>query len=366
MARIILAANSSWNLEHFRIGLIRELLREGHQVMTASPDRDGVWVDGVALHHRTCKLERSGKNPIREFVGLSSLAAIILQENPDIVLGFTIKPNLYASTICRLLKIPALPTVTGLGTAFLGGRALRGTVSLLYRFAFRSAQKVFFQNSDDEALFIREKLIRSGQSRVVRGSGVNLSSFAPSELPKDTRFLMIARLLGDKGVREYVAAARKLKATLPSATFALLGELDGQNPTAIRKQEVDAWIGEGVIDYLGSAQDVRPFIRQSSAIVLPSYREGLPRTLLEGAAMGRPLIGTDVPGCRELVREGVTGFLCEARNVDSLAAAMERFARTAHDERVRMGAAARAMAEEEFDETLVFTAYLEAIRDLSE
>jgi glycosyltransferase involved in cell wall biosynthesis len=365
MARILLAANSSWNFENFRVGLIRELLREGHEVITVSPDADGVTSYGAKLRHRTWAIDRSRRNPVKELVDLSRFGAIILQERPDVVLGFTIKPNLYASTICRLFKVPMVPNVTGLGTAFLESRALRRAVSLMYRFAFRDAPTVFFQNKDDQALFIRERLVRAGQSRVLPGSGVNLDFFSPSELPKDSRFLMIARLLADKGVREYVAAARKLRKKLPSATFSLLGELDVQNASAIQKQELDAWVGEGVIDYLGYAPDVRPFIGQSTAVVLPSYREGLPRTLLEGAAMGRPLIGTDVPGCRDVVREGVTGFLCEVRNVDSLAAAMDRFAQTAHEERGRMGARARAMAEREFDERLVIGAYLEVIRALS-
>ena len=364
MAHVLLAANSSWNLQNFRIGLIRSLLREGHQITTVSPDSSGVTLDGMRIRHRAWNVDRSGKNPLKDLAGLSSFAAIVLQDRPDVVLGFTIKPNLYASIVCRLLRVPVIPNVTGLGTTFLGGQALRRAVSLLYRFAFRGAPIVFFQNKDDQALFVREGLIQSGQGRILPGSGVDLAYFSKSELPEGTRFLMIARLLGDKGVREFVAAARQLKAKIPSATFSLLGELDRENPSAIEKRELAAWIDEGAIDYLGTTPDVRPFIKQCTAIVLPSYREGLPRTLLEGAAMGRPLIGTDVPGCRELVREGLTGFLCEARNVDSLVAAMERFARTSCEERARMGARARAIAEDEFDEAFVHIAYVSAIRDL--
>jgi len=365
MPRILLVANSSWNLQNFRIGLIRELLREGHEIITVSPDADGVTVDEGSVRHRTWRMDRSSRNPTKELADLFGLGAIIRQESPDVVLGFTVKPNLYASTICRLFKVPVVPNVTGLGTAFLGSPALRRAVSLMYRFAFRDAPTVFFQNKDDEELFVRERLVRAGQSRVLPGSGVDLAFFSPSELPEDARFLMIARLLADKGIREYVSAARKLRTILPSATFSLLGELDTQNASAIQKQELDAWVGEGTIDYLGSTADVRPFIEQSTAIILPSYREGLPRTLLEGAAMGRPLIGTDVPGCREVVRDGITGILCEARNVDSLAAAMERLARPGHNERVRMGAQARAMVEREFGEELVTKAYLEVINGLS-
>lgn len=364
MAHVLVAANSSWNLENFRSGLIRELLREGHEVTTVSPDAHGLTVEGVGVRHRRWKLDRSGKNPLKELLSVLRFGMIIVKERPDLVLAFTIKPNLYASIVSRLFKIPMVSTVTGLGTTFLGGRALRGAASFLYRVAFRRA-RVVFQNGDDQALFIRERLVRDGQSRVLPGSGVDLSHFSPSELPKDTRFLMIARLLRDKGVREFVGAARILKEKLPSATFSLLGELDTQNTSAIQSQELEAWIKEGVIEYLGSTSDVRPFIEQCAAVVLPSYREGLPRTLLEGAAMARPLIGTDVPGCRTLVRDGVTGFLCEARNVDSLAAAMERFAHASHEERARLAARARAMVQDEFDEALVFRAYLETVRELT-
>lgn len=310
-------------------------------------------------------MNRSGTNPFSELAYIWRLGRIIVQERPDIVLGFTIKPNIYGSSLCRLLKVPAVPNVTGLGTAFLGRSAFRRAIIFLYRAAFARARAVFFQNPDDEALFLRERIVRPGQSRVLPGSGIDLSHFRATDLPAQPRFLMIARLLGDKGVREYVGAARKLKEKLPSARFALLGEIDRENRTAVPERELEAWIREGVVDYLGSAPDVRPFISQSAAIVLPSYREGLPRTLLEGAAMGRPLIGTDVPGCRELVREAVTGFLCEARNTDSLAAAMERLACLSHEERARLGAQARALAESDFDEALVSRAYLELIGGLS-
>ena len=357
-------ANSSWNLDHFRGGLIRALAREGHRVTTVSPDAKGVTVGDLRLAHRTWGMDRSGTNPFKELTSVASLARIIVSERPDIVFGFTIKPNIYALSLCRLLGIPAVPTVTGLGTAFLGTSAFRRAATLFYRFAFSRAKAVFFQNPDDQALFLREKVVRVGQSRVVPGSGIDLAHFHPTELPAQPRFLMIARLLGDKGVREYVAAARILRSRFPSATFALLGELDRDNRSAIGEEELEAWVREDAVEYLGSATDVRPDIGQSTAIVLPSYREGLPRTLLEGAAMGRPLIGTDVPGCRAVVRDGLTGFLCEARNAGSLAAAMERLARMRPDERARLGAEARLMAEREFDEKLVTRAYLELVESV--
>jgi glycosyltransferase involved in cell wall biosynthesis len=307
-------------------------------------------------------MDRSGMNPLRELAFIRRFRRIIVEERPDMLFGFTIKPNIYGCSLCRLLGVPAVPNVTGLGTAFLGGRAFRRTVVAMYRFAFGRAKAVFFQNPDDEALFLRERIVRSCQTRVLPGSGIDLAQFQPTELPAEPRFLMIARLLGDKGVREYAEAAGRVRARFPEAHFALVGELDRQNRTAIERRELDQWIADGDLDYLGAAPDVRPFIAASTAVVLPSYREGLPRTLLEGAAMARPLIGADVPGCRELVRDGVTGFLCRPRDVRSLAAALERLLDTPHELRVLMGQQARAMAEQEFDEKLVLAAYLELLR----
>jgi len=365
MARILIAANSIWNIRNFRSGLIRALVDRGHDVVTVAPGPQGVELDEMPIRHRPCSIDRSGTNLLREIKSLRGLARIVREERPHLFLSFTIKPNIYGSLVCRFLKVPAIPNVSGLGTTFLGGSAFRCAVLMLYRIAFARAGTVFFQNPDDRDLFVSQKIVRPCQAVVLPGSGVDLSHFVPDVLPRDLSFLMIGRLLRDKGVYEFVEAARKLKARLPDATFSILGEIDPQNPTAIPEHQIEQWTAQGVIEYAGSAHDVRPFIRRSSAIVLPSYREGLPRTLLEGAAMGRPLIGTDVPGCRQLVRDGSTGFLCRAADADSLAAAMERFAAMPYVQRARMGERARAMAEEEFDEGLVIGIYLDAAERLT-
>jgi glycosyltransferase involved in cell wall biosynthesis len=270
MARIIVVANSSWNLQHFRGSLIRELLRAGHRVTTLSPDSAGVRFGDRQVPHRSWSMDRSGTNPLRQLALVGSLRRIILEERPDVLFGFTIKPNIYGCTVCRLLGIPAVPNVTGLGTAFLGGSAFRRAILLMYRFAFSRAAAVFFQNKDDEALFLRERIVRPGQSRVLPGSGIDLDRFRPTELPEQPRFLMIARLLGDKGVREYAEAALKLRERVPAATFALLGELDSNNRSAIGQGELDSWVRDGILEYLGHAEDVRPHIARSMAVVLPS------------------------------------------------------------------------------------------------
>lgn len=364
MARILVAANSTWNLHNFRRGLIRELLKNGHEVITVSPDPRGIEIDDLKVPHRTCELQRSGTNPLKEISLLWRLGRIVRKERPDALFSFTIKPNIYGSLVCRMFNVAAVPNVSGLGASFLGSPLFRRAILLLYRFAFARAPTVFFQNPDDRALFIRERIVEPAQAKVVPGSGIDLASFVPAELPQEPRFLMIARLLSDKGVREYVEAAHLLRQSLPEASFLLLGDIDTHNPAGIPEQEIREWAQQGAIEYLGAADDVRPFIRDAAAVVLPSYREGLPRTLLEGAAMGRPLIGTDVPGCREVVREGITGFLCEAKSASSLAAAMERLARSPNEQQAQMGTQARAMAEREFDQSLVIAAYLSIVRQV--
>jgi len=361
MARVLVAANSIWNIGNFRSGLIRSLVGAGHEVTTVAPDPGGIRIDGARIPHRTFRMERSGTNPVKDLACLRDLARIIREERPHIFFSFTIKPNIYGSIACALSRVPAVPNVSGLGTTFLGSSVFRRAVSLMYRVAFARAKAVFFQNPDDRDLFLSLKIVKPGQALVLPGSGIDPSGFTPSPLPRQLRFLMIGRLLGDKGIREFVQAARKLRAALPEATFSILGELDQGNPTAVGEAELAEWIAEGSIQYLGCTEDVRPFIADSAAVVLPSYREGLPRTLLEGAAMGRPLIATDVPGCRQVVRDGITGFLCRARSADSLAEAMMRFALAPHDERVAMGKRARTMVEDEFDEALVVRAYLDAM-----
>jgi len=288
-------------------------------------------------------------------------------EKPAAYLSLTIKPNLYGAVAARLAGIPAILNVSGLGTAFLSGHWFGRFVGLLYKLAFKRASIVFFQNPHDRALFLGRGLVCADQARLVPGSGINLEHFPHTPLPDDGdfRFLLVARLLGDKGIREYVEAARALRRDLPAVRFQLLGPIDQGNPTAISPDELECWSREGVIEYLGETADVRPYIAAASAIVLPSYREGLPRTLLEGAAMGRPLIATNVPGCREVVENGVNGLLCEARSANSLGQAMLKLAALDLPSRAIMGERSRAIIEQRFNEELVAQAYVMALAQVT-
>ena len=365
MPRVVVAANNTWNIKNFRSGLIRELIRSSYDVLTISSDEYGLELDGTAIPHRRCAMARAGTNPFHDLRYLISLLITLRCEKADVFLGFTIKPNIYGSLACRLLGIAAIPNVTGLGTAFLSRTWLRQVASCMYRLAFARASIVFFQNPEDQALFVQMGIVGLGESFVLPGSGVDLNHFHFSGLPTGEKFLMVSRLLADKGVREYIQAARQVRQRMPTAAFSLVGELDPQNPSGIGRDELDEWIRDGVVQYLGATEDVRPFVKQAAAVVLPSYREGLPRTLLEAAAMGRVLIGTDVPGCRQVVREGITGFLCEPKSPASLADAIERFASSGEQQRSQMAANARRMAETEFDERVVSSAYIDVIQSLT-
>ena len=352
---------------NFRAGLVRGLQAAGHEPVVVSPADEACAeaMKALGVEHIHIDIDRSGVNPVADARLFLAYRRILDQLRPLAFLGFTIKPNIYGSLAARMTGVPAIANISGLGTAFLGRGALMRIVTAMYRSTLRSAEVVFFQNRDDLQLFLELGAVAPGQAGLLPGSGVDLELFRPSPLPPGGPvFLLVARLLGDKGVREFAAAARLLRRECPEARFQLLGPIDDANRTAVTRAELDSWIAEGAVDYLGGADDVRPFIRKATAIVLPSYREGLPRSLLEGAAMGRPIVTTDVPGCREVVKDGVNGFLCAARSADDLAVVMRKLCRLTVAERSAMGLAGRAMVEQRFDEKLVVGAYLDRLQTL--
>jgi glycosyltransferase involved in cell wall biosynthesis len=366
--RIVVAANSSWNIVNFRIGLIRALQQAGYEpVVVAPPDATAEpRMAELQAQRVAVGIDRSGLNPLADLRLLGNYRRILKRLRPAAFLGFTVKPNIYGCIAAGSLGIPAIANISGLGTAFIRPGSLRAFVTLLYRIGLSRAAVVFFQNPDDRALFIERKMVRADQARLLPGSGVDLDRFAPMPQPSGpVTFLLIARLLGDKGVREFAAAARMLRAELPDARFQLLGPIDEGNRTAIVRAELDSWVAEGVVEYLGETDDVRPYVAAASAVVLPSYREGLPRTLLEAAAMARPLVATDVPGCREVVEDGVNGFLCQAMDSASLANAMKKLAEFSPSQRMVMGEAGRRKVQDKFSETVVIRAYLDALDTLA-
>jgi glycosyltransferase involved in cell wall biosynthesis len=362
---IVLSINASWNILNFRMGLIRALQSAGHRVVALAPaDAWSERLQAAGVDYRPIEIDRQGLSPVRDLALLRRYWKVLREIRPDVFLGYTAKPNVYGSLAAQALGIAVINNVSGLGTAFIRQGLLTRIVSGLYRLAFRRSSTVFFQNAEDLDLFVAKRIVAPARARLLPGSGIDTARFRPSGRPRPEgpfTFLLVARLLWDKGVREYVEAARRVRSEVPDARFRILGFLDVENRTAVPRGEVEAWVAEGLIDYLGQADDVRPAIEECDCVVLPSYREGLPRTLLEAAAMGRPIIATDVPGCRHVVEAGVNGLLCAARDPDSLAEAMLHMIRAGHETRSAWGQAGRDRVEREFDERIVAERYVEAI-----
>ncbi len=364
--RVLISANSFWNIKNFRSALIEALVAEGWDVLIAAPEADGSWFDRPEVTAVPITLDRSGMNPLRDLMLILAYHKLIRFYRPTIFLGFTAKPNIYGPIAARFSNVPCLPNVSGLGTAFINAGLLTALVSRMYRMAFARCPIVFFQNPDDLELFVERNIVRPKQGRLLPGSGVDLDRFKPnpSGSGSEIRFLLIGRLLGDKGVREFVDAARALRAEHPQWRFHMLGPIDPGNRTGIGRGELNGWVAEGTVDYLGQTEDVRPHIDAATAVVLPSYREGLPRSLLEAAAMAKPLVATNVPGNRRIVEHGVNGLLCQPRSAVALAEAMRTIGLMNDAERQAMGSAGRAIVERGFGEQQVIRAYLEAMAQL--
>jgi glycosyltransferase involved in cell wall biosynthesis len=355
--KVLLIASYCDSVVKFRGPLIAAMLANGCEVHVAAPRikdspqvRATIEAKGAFVHD--FPVRRTGTNPVADARMLLALFLLMRKLRPDATLPYTLKPVVYGTVAAWFAGVPRrFALVTGLGYAFTGSRRglIKQTVTTLYRFALARATKVFFQNPDDNRHF-RESGILPPRvpSVVLNGSGVDVDEYAIEPVPKGpTKFLLIGRLLGDKGVREYVEAARRIRLARPEASFGLVGWID-ENPDAIAQAELDAWIAEDLIEFEGQLADVRPALADCSVYVLPSYREGTPRTVLEAMAMGRPIITTDAPGCRETVVDGDNGFLVPVRSVDALVLAMLRFI---DDPRLapRMGARSRRIAEDKYD-----------------
>ena len=368
--KIAVSSNCAWSIVNFRAGLIRTLLAKGYEVVAIAPrDAHAERLVEMGCRFIPIAMDNKGTNPIVDAALFSRYLAILRRERPYAFLGYTIKPNIYGSLAAQACGIPVINNITGLGTAFIRENWLTSIVKSLYRTALARSQVVFFLNEDDRSLFVQQKLVTAGRTGLLPGEGIDLQYFMPfaSKAANDPKvsFLLIARLLYDKGVGEYVEAARMLKSRRLGIVCRLLGFLDAENRTAVSRNDVESWVREGFVEYLGAADDVRPHIAATDCVVLPSYREGTPRTLLEAAAMGKPVVATDVPGCREVVEHARTGLLCQVRDAHDLSEKMHMIAEMAPLERQTMGAAGRAKMAREFDERLVIKAYFRALAEIS-
>ena len=361
--RVAVVANTAWYLVNFRLNLMVALRDAGCEVLAVAPaDAHVQRLNDAGISFAAIPLSGSGTNPLTEARSVAALSRVLRLHRAELVLSYTPKGNLYAALACIFAGRAFVPNVSGLGRSFIQRNWITRIVSLLYRLTFSRARRVFFQNQDDLDAFVRARLVPQALTERLPGSGVDLTHFVPLPQPANDAdapvFLLIARMLWDKGVGEFVAAARRVRQTFPGSRFVLLGFADVANPSAISRQQLDAWSAEGVVSICPPVNDVRPWLAQADCVVLPSYREGVPRTLLEAAACARPVITTDAPGCRDTVVHGQTGFLCRVRDADDLAARMLDFIALPAAQRQQMGMSGRAFVEAHFDEREVIDRYL--------
>lgn len=379
MKRFLLIASQPTSIVGFRGALLSSIAEKNNEIFIIAPF-DGYSEELELLEAKGYKvlsvpMQRTGANPLADIRTLFSLWKTIKKIKPDYVLGYTIKPVIYGSLAASMASVPSkYALITGLGYAFQNidnqdskKNIFQIVVFQLYKLALKQCEKVFFQNSDDLELFIDLKLVsQNAKTCVVNGSGVNILDYPFSPIKsldssEVISFIMVARLIGDKGVREYAQAAQRLKEKYGSnVQFNLAGGLD-MNPTSISEQELNSWIEDGRLNYLGKLKDVRPSILDSQVFVLPSYREGTSRAALEAMSMGRAIITTDAPGCRQTVKEGYNGFLAKVKSVESLVESIEKIIAIRH-EIPTMGKNSRLMIEEYYDVNKVNEVLLNEMR----
>jgi len=366
--KIIFVSNLSWNLFNFRLGLMKALKKRGHEVLFCAPvDSCTDKLTEMGFRFIAINVDRKGTNLIKDILFLLRLLAVYLREKPGLAMHYTIKPNIYGSIAAKLSRTRCVNTVSGLGFIFISRVSYFKPVKLLYSFSCRFSEYTFFHNHDDLSFFVKNGIINPKKAVLIKGSGINAEFFAPvprerKETGRPFSFLFLGRLLWDKGILELVESARVVKNSYPGTKFLLLGAIDRGNPAVVPEERIKSWQEEGLIEYLGEAPDVRPFISQSDCVVLPSYREGAPRALLEAASMQKPVIATDTPGCREVVDDGVNGFLVRVKDALSLAESMLKLIRLTEDQRAGMGRKGREKVLREFDEERVIAKYSEVLK----
>jgi glycosyltransferase involved in cell wall biosynthesis len=364
--KIIISINASWNVVNFRAGLVRALQASGYDVVALAPaDEFSSRFADMGVAFEPIKMDARGTSPFNDALLLGRYYRALKRIRPDVYLGYTAKPNIYGSLAAGALGIPVINNVAGLGVAFLSRNWLNLLIRNLYKAAFRRSAHVFFQNPDDMALFRSAGLVDPTKTSLLPGSGIDLDRFRPGTARSEAAtvtLLMVTRLLWAKGVGEFVESARQLRDSHPQARFQIAGIIDDERREGVPRAELKRWQENGLVEYLGALDDVRPALRAADCVVLPSYYpEGTPRSLLEAAAMAKPLITCDVPGCREVVRDGVNGFLCEPQDAASLAVSIRRMIELPQAERMSMGEASRREAEQRFDERIVTDRYIEEI-----
>ncbi len=367
--KIVFSSNISWSIYNFRGGLLKELQKDANEIFTvALEDQYSKKLKDLGFVHTNIKINNNSKNPIRDLYLIHQYYKIYKSINPDVICHNAIKPNIYGTIAAGLLGIPTVNNISGLGTLFIKESFSTTIAKRLYKFSQKRASKVFFQNMDDLKLFVNYKLISPSKCKVIPGSGVDTNKFLPKiskEKKEAFNFLFVGRLLYDKGILEYINAIKILKVKYPLVSFDVLGPFFGNNATSVDQKTLNSWVAEGMINYLGETDNVQDFMGKADCIVLPSYREGLSKVLIEASSLGVPIVTTNVPGCRDVVVDNETGFLCKVKNATDLALKMEKMLNLKNEVLKEMSAKARDRAVNVFDEKIIINHYKEAIYSLS-
>lgn len=353
--KVAVLSSFTTSLFWFRIDMMKSFLEAGCQVVAVGDGPEEQWAGRFAqlgIGYRQIPVQRNGTNPLYDLKTLRALYRLLKEERPDKIFSYQAKTVIYGGIAANLLGIREVyPLIAGVGSVFLDGglkrKLVRGVLVAEYRLGLKHAPRVFFQNRDDLGVFTSHKMLPEHKAVMLNGSGVNTGKFVPSDLPEQVCFLCISRLIRDKGVCEYLDAAREIRARHPQVRCVLVGPFD-TNPSAIKPEELQPYIDDGSVEYAGEQQDVRPFLRGCTAYVLPSYHEGTPKTVLEAMACGRPAITTDAPGCRETVTHGVNGYLVPVKDVRAIVQAMEDVI-SQPEKTAQMAKNARLIAEEKYD-----------------
>lgn len=367
--KLIFSSNSSWSVYNFRGNLLKKLSTLGYDIVIIAPE--GPYLEKLSdLGYITIAIDidNSSKSVFANLKLLRDYFLLYKKEKPDLVLHNAVKPNIYGALVCRILKIPVINNISGIGAIFMSGGLSSALGKVFYRVSQKKVHTVFLQNPTDYKLFINNKLISTQQGKIIPGSGVDIDRFKPVKIEREDstiKFCFVGRLIGDKGIYEFIDATKKVKRENLNTAFYILGELYLQHPTAVKQVTLDQWVSEGIVEFLGKSDEVEKELSQFDCIVLPSYREGLSRVLLEACSMAVPAITSDVPGCIDVIEHGKNGFICKAKDSEDLYIQMKRFIALTREERNKMGAYGRLKIEKEFDERIVIEQYLKSISQIT-
>ena len=365
--KILICANSSWNIFNFRYNLVKALINNNFEVLILSPhDEYSEKLINIGCKFHEINFNKSNIGLINNLLLIYKYFTIIKKLKPDLILAYTIKPNIFVSIISKFLKIKIYNIITGLGSSFLGNIIIKKLVIFFYKISLKNSNLIIFQNNDDMNLFKKYKILNKQTYEIILGSGVNTSFYSYYEIDKkklDIKFLYIGRIIKDKGIYELITAFKNIlsKNSNFNLELCLLGSTDRHNPSNISLSEIKKWESDNIIKHIEYKKDIREYIKLSDCIILPSYREGLPMSLLEASSCGRPMISTNVPGCKDVVIDNYNGYLCEKENSYDLQLKIEKFINTKIDIRIQMGINARENVIKKFDEKIIIDKYLKLI-----